>query len=162
MREPFELPDDQCERLTRDEMQAMQMLMSSLSNVRYAKEDLQRRLGTFPGGIGRMNMLIGQFESLFRDLCGTVSDKQRKHLRGVCNDMEVRLVPKLTGRRTSLLLTPEEGKELVTFAQAQCVDCLKETEEAKRCKLCQLLTTVVPLNNYDGILCPYSRAEWEE
>ena len=162
MKERFELPDDQCERLTRTETQAVTMLLTSLSNLRYAREDLKRRLECVPSGKARMNMAIGQMQSLVQDVCGTVTDKQRKHLRNICTDMEIRLVPKATGRKVSVVLTKEEAMELVDAAQAKCSYCFKGYEESRKCKLCKLLECVVPLDEYSSLSCPYSGATWEE
>ena len=158
----FELPDDQCERLKRSEMMAMQLLLADLSNLRYAKDDLAARLESIPSGKARMNMLVGSFDSLVKDLIGTISDKQRHHLQGICRDMELRLVPKFSAGKTSVVLTKDEGKELVNAAQRKCVDCVKDAEEARSCKLCQLLEAVVPLDKYDGFLCPYNLATWAD
>lgn len=162
MKERFELPDDQCERLTRTETQAVTMLLTSMSNLRYAREDLKKRLECVPSGKARMNMVIGQFESLIRDVCGTVTDKQRKHLQNICKDMEVRLMPKMMNRKVSVVLTVDEAKELIDAAQAKCTYCFKDYEESRECKLCKLLECAVPLEDYSSLSCPYSGAKWEE
>ena len=163
-KEPFELPDDQCERLKRQEMMAAQMMLTCFSNLMYVREDLQDRLGQVPYGRQRMNMLIGQFRSLLTDTMGTVSDKQRHHLQGVVKDMEVRLVPKMTPITTSVVLTKDEGKELVNAAQEQCRVCSLDSEECRQCKLYRLLEAVVPLDDYSGYSCPYGTKihEWED
>ena len=43
-REPYMLPDEQCERLRRSEMQAVRMMLAVISVAAYAKEDLADRL----------------------------------------------------------------------------------------------------------------------
>ena len=59
-REPYMLPDNQCTRLIRPEMDAVRMLLAALSAAAYAKEDLQGRGKTgaarasqAPDGAGR-------------------------------------------------------------------------------------------------------------
>lgn len=44
MRIPYTLPDADCERLRRSEMNAVRMLLALLSSVSYAKDDLRGRL----------------------------------------------------------------------------------------------------------------------
>ena len=41
-KKPFELPDEQCERLTRPEMAACRTIMTLVSDLEYAKEDLAK------------------------------------------------------------------------------------------------------------------------
>ena len=45
MKEPYMLPDDQCERLVRSEMNAVRMMMAALSVAAYAQEDLKKTPG---------------------------------------------------------------------------------------------------------------------
>lgn len=160
---PFELPDDQCERLTRTEMHSVQWLLNAVSTLRYAETDLKNRLDCVPSGNQRLHMAIGQMGSLLRDVLGTVSDKQRRQIRNAAQDMEVRLVPKLTTQKATLVLEEETAKELVNAAQAKCRwDCVPDLDGNRDCELCKILEAVVPLENYSSVSCPYWRAEWED
>lgn len=160
---PFELPDDQCERLTRTEMHSVQWLLNAVSTLRYAETDLMKRLECVPSGNQRLRLCIGQLGSLLRDVLGTVSDKQRRQLRNTANDMEVRLVPKMTSQTVSVVLDEKTAKELVESAQAKCHwECVPDLDESRNCELCRILETVVPLESYESVSCPYWRAEWEE
>ena len=47
-RTPYTLPEADCERLRRTEMNALRMLLALLSSVAYAKDDLP----VFAGGMG--------------------------------------------------------------------------------------------------------------
>ena len=108
-------------------------------------------------------MAIGQVGSLLQDVLGTVSDKQRRQLRNTANDMEVRLVPKMTSQTVSVVLDEKTAKELVEAAQAKCHwECVPDLDESRNCELCRILETVVPLESYESVSCPYWRAEWEE
>lgn len=162
MKERYELPDDQCERLTRSEMQSLTMLMANLTDLLAARDDLKGRLECVPSGAARMNMLIGQMRSLLQDIFGTVTDKQRRHLRNICKDQEIRLVPKTMPNRTSVIYTKEEAKELIDAAMVKCIDCFKDDEESRDCVLRKNLEVWVPLDSYSAICCPYSKSEWED
>lgn len=162
MKEHYNLPEEYRERLTRSESQAMEMFMTSISNLRYASDDLEKRIKIIPNGKRRMKASIGQLASVLTDTCGTIPYKQRNHLYNICKDMEVRLVPKMTAKRISVVLSVEEAKELVDAAQKKCTDCYKDEEESRGCKLRKLLECVVPLETYETCSCPYATAEWEE
>lgn len=162
MKTPLEWPEKDRERLTRTEIQSMQWLLNALSSIGYARDDFQKRLECIPAGKQRMNMLFGLARSLFRDLQGTVPEKQLRQIRNAADDLEVRMVPKLTPAKTTVTLDKDIAMELVDAAQVKCTDCLKENEEARDCKLCKLLEVVVPLNRYDTFYCPYSGVSWED
>lgn len=161
MKEPYSLPESERERLTRPEMASMQWMLNALSSMCYARDDLGRRLECIPDGPQRMNMAIGFVRSIYRDLQGTVTEKQLRQIRNAAHDLEVRMVPKLTPQAVTVTIDKDTAMELIDAAQAKCVECLTENEDARECKLCQVLETVVPLNNYDSFYCPYSTAKWE-
>jgi len=144
-------------------MHSVQWILNALSTLRYAENDLKNRLECVPSGNQRLRLCIGQLGSLVLDVLGTVSDKQRRQIRNTANDMEVRLVPKLTGHRASLVLDEETARELVDAAQAKCrMECVPDMDGNRKCKLCMLLEAVVPLESYDSVSCPYWRAEWDD
>lgn len=94
---------------------------------------------------------------------GTIPEKQRRQIQNAANDMEVRLVPKLTPRKISLVLEEGIAKELVNAAQARCkYECVPDLDGDRNCELCKLLEAVVPLEKYESTTCPYWRAEWED
>ena len=111
MKEPYSLPEDQRERVTRTEMHSLQWLLNDISSMSYAQEDLAKRLECVPAGMQRMRLATGQLRSLLRDLFGTIPEKQRRQIQNAAKDMEVRLVPKLTPRKVSLVLEEETAKE---------------------------------------------------
>ena len=163
MKEPYSLPEDQRERVTRTEMHSLQWLLNDISSMSYAQEDLAKRLECVPAGMQRMRLATGQLRSLLRDLFGTIPEKQRRQIQNAAKDMEVRLVPKLTPRKVSLVLEEETAKELVNAAQAKCkYDCVPDLDGDRNCELCKLLEAVIPLEKYESSTCPYWHAEWED
>lgn len=163
MKKPYMLPDEDCERLNRFEMQSVRMLLSALSVAAGAQKELAQRLECVPYGRQRMRMAVGSLRSVVNDLIGTVSRKQCKQIQGTMNDFEMRLLPKLTPGSTNIIMTKEQGKALMDCARWQCNDCVKDGEEARKCKLYQLLESTTPMDEYgDGLLCPYALAEWRD
>lgn len=160
-KKPFELPDEQCERLTRPEMAACRTIMTLVSDLEYAKDDLRKRLECIPSGKERLNMLCGGIDSLFRDLLGTVSNRQRKQLRNQANDLVMKAVPKLSGNDRSVMIYIEDVKELVDCAREKCKLCTMDGSECRKCRLYQWLETNIPLDDYgDDLICPYARRDW--
>lgn len=162
MKEPYEWPEESRIRLTRNELQSMQWMLNAVSSICYAEEDLDKRLESIPAGKQRMHMLVGMARSIYYALRGTVPMRQRRQIQHAAEDLEVRMVPKMTPQKVTVTLDKETAKELVDAAQVKCIDCLKENDESNDCKLCQILSTVVPLNSYDSFYCPYSTANWED
>lgn len=162
MKQPFELPDEQCERLTRNEMSAVRMLLILSSEMNYAKEDLQKIMGIVPNGKARMNMLVGNCTSLFKDVLGAMSDKQRKVLKNSALDYDLKIVPKVSAGQTSIAVQKDDMTELVNCAREKCKLCALSGLEAKNCKLYRLLEAYIPLDDYGAeIICPYAYQEWE-
>ena len=163
MKEPYSLPDEDCERMKRSEMDAVRMLLAALSTAACAQNDLTSRLECVPAGNRRMRMAVGSLRSVVNDLIGTISRSQCKQILGTMKDFEMRLVPKLTPASVNVILTKEQGMDLVDCAQWQCRSCVKDGEEARKCKLYQILESTTPLDDYgDGFVCPYALAEWRE
>lgn len=149
-------------RLTRTETHCVQWLMNAMSSFRYAAEDLKDRLVLVPDGPGRIRELNSISGRLLEDIAATIPDKQRNHLINMARDMEVRLVPKLTPKNVTVVLTKDEAKELVDAAQERCRHCAEFAEESEKCSLRKILEVVVPLEQYGGLICHYSLAEWED
>ena len=162
MRQPYMLPDEDCERLKRSEMTAVRMLLAHLSSAQYAQEDLQDRLQCIPNGRARMRLAVAQLRAVCDDLIGTISKSQAKQIYGTMRDFDVRLVPKLTPMTTNVIMTKEEGKDLIDCAREKCFGCVEDGESCRKCKLYQFLEATTPMEDYgDGLICPYSLAKWE-
>lgn len=163
MKEAYSLPENERERVTRTEMHTLQWLLNALSSLCYAEDDLKSRLECVPNGRQRLKLNIGQLRSLLRDLFGTIPERQRRQIQNSAQDMEVRLVPKMTPRKISLVLDEETAKELVNAAQAKCrYDCVPDLDGDRNCELCKILEAVIPLEKYESATCPYWHAEWED
>ena len=161
MRTPYTLPPDQCERLVRNEMQSVRMLLAALSTAAYAKEDLQKRLESVPDGNRRLRLALGGLKAVCDDVIGTISQSQCKQIYGTMKDFEMRLLPKLTPGSTNIIMTKEQGKELLDCARWKCHDCIEDGESCRACRLYKLLEATTPMEDYgDGLICPYSLAEW--
>lgn len=157
------LPEADCERLNRIEMQAVRMMLAALSVATYAKEDLHDRLECVPSGNQRMRLAVGALRAICDDLVGTISRGQCKQIYGTLRDFEMRLLPKLTPGSTNIIMTKEQGKDLLDCARWKCQSCVEDGEACRQCRLYQLLEATTPMDNYgDGLVCPYSMAEWEE
>lgn len=157
------LPDEDCERLNRVEMQAVRMMLAALSTAAYAKDDLKERLECVPDGNKRFRLALGGLRAVCDDVIGTVSRSQCKQIYGTMKDFEMRLLPKLTPGTTNIIMTKDQGKDLLECARWKCHDCVEDGEACRQCKLYKLLEATTPMDSYgDGLICPYALAKWEE
>lgn len=158
---PFELPDDQCERVTRTEMASCRTILLLASDLHHAQEDLKDRLKCVPYGERRLRMISGGIDSLFRDILGTITDKQRKQIRNQAKDLVMQAVPKLTASQNKVMVYLDDIKELTNCAMERCKRCADTGDEARKCRLYQWLETNIPLDDYgDNLICPYARIGW--
>ena len=118
MRTPYSLPEADCERLKRTEMIGMRMLLAHLSSAAYFQEDLHDRLECIPDGNRRLRLAIGGLRAVCDDLIGTITRAQAKQIYGTMKDYDLRLVPKLTPGTVNIILTKEQGKDLMDLARA--------------------------------------------
>ena len=163
MRERFLLPDSECERMTRNEMNAFKMLTVSVSEINHAKEFLARLIGIVPDGNERFDQLMTLANEFFEDMIGTVHSKQAKNLLNAVQDNEIRLMPKMAPRDLVIPVRKEEYQDMIDCAREKCKFCTEDGKTCERCKLYGLLVSQVPLEDYgDGISCPYAYQEWEE
>ena len=163
MRQPYTLPDEDCERLMRSELTAVRMLLAALSTAAYAQEDLHDRLECVPDGNRRLRLAVGGLRAVCDDLIGTISRSQCKQIYGTMKDFEMRLLPKLTPGSTNIIMTKEQGKDLLECARWKCHDCIEDGESCRKCQLYKLLEATTPMDDYgDGMICPYSLAEWRD
>jgi hypothetical protein len=161
-REPYMLPEEQCERMRRTELCALKMLLAHLSSAAFAQEDLKDRLDCIPNGNQRMRMAVGGLRAVCDDLIGTITVAQAKQIRGTMNDFEIRLIPKLSPNSQNVIMTVDVAKTLLDYARLKCRECTANDNESRNCTLYQFMEATTPLEHYgDGLICPYALQEWE-
>lgn len=157
------LRDEDCERMNRSEYEAMRCLLGAVSYTAHAKEDLQKRLECIPGGRQRMNMVLGGLKAIADDLIGTVPVGQCKQICNTMQDMEMRMVPKLTPMSQNVILEKDVAKALIDTTREKCAGCVEDEESCRECALYKVLESFLPLDTYEGgLLCPYSLSEWKD
>jgi len=158
----YSLPEEDRERLTRTEMQAVRWCLAAISSIAYAQDDLASRLDCIPYGRIRWRLMLGHLRACLNDVLGTTPLKQRKTIQNVMNDMELRMVPKLSSNSQRVTMDVEDLSLLVRAAKKDyCSACILTDEECRKCELYKVLESVAPLDDYgDGSLCPYSKEEW--
>ena len=160
----YKLPEDECVRMTRPEMISMNWLYAAENSCAYGRDDLAKRIAMIPNGKRRFNLMLGQLRSIVNDITGTMPEEQKKKVRNTMKDMELRLVPKMTRRDVSIVLSKDEAMTLFDYAKLHmCQTCIKDAEEGQKCELFKIMSANIPLDNYDKTyLCPYNLAEWED
>lgn len=156
------LEENDCERMKRSEYEAMRGLLAATSYIAHADNDLPRRLESIPSGKQRMKMLLGGIRALADDLVGTMPRNQCKQLRNTMQDMEIRMVPKMTSGSQNVIFDKDLAKGLIDAAQEKCHGCVEDGNGCRNCALYKVLEGIIPLENYDGMICPYAVSEWED
>ena len=157
------LDDEDCERLNRAEFEAVRCLLGALNYVAHAKDDLQKRLECVPSGRQRMAMAVGGLNAIAEDLIGTIPKGQCKQIRNTMNDMDMRMIPKLTPMSQNVILEKDVAKSLIDTTREKCHGCVEDDESCRGCGLYRVLESFLPLDSYDnGMLCPYSMATWKD
>lgn len=152
---------DDAVRLTRQEKMSMIVLAYVATCVDELQKELADRLKMIRQGEDRAHMLSTAVDELLNDLRLTIPMNQRLNLQNTAKDNEIRLTPKLTPTSTNVIMQKEEFKDLVDLARAKCRDCMDDDKACEKCRLFQLLTVLLPLDDYhDGMLCPYNLGEW--
>lgn len=155
--------EEDCERLNRSEFEAVRCLLGAVSYAAHANDDLQKRLECLPYGRRRMKLVLGGIKAIADDLIGTVPRGQCKQLKNTMTDMEMRMVPKLTGMSQNVILEKDLAKGLIDAAMEKCHGCVEDSESCRKCSLYMILESALPLDNYNnGLICPYSTTEWED
>lgn len=152
---------DDAVRLTRIEKMAMLQLAYVATVPEELQNDLGDRLEKIDQGAEKMHVLASGSDEILNDLRLTVPMNQRMSLQNTAMDYEMRLTPKLTPMSTNVIMDKDEFKEIVDIARTKCHDCTEDSNTCTKCRLFKLLTSILPLEDYDGgLLCPYNLGEW--
>jgi len=152
---------DDAVRLTRIEKMAMLQLAYVATVLEELQNDLGDRLEKIDQGAEKMHVLASGSDEILNDLRLTVPMNQRMSLQNTAMDYEMRLTPKLTPMSTNVIMDKDEFKEIVDIARTKCHDCTEDSNTCTKCRLFKLLTSILPLEDYDGgLLCPYNLGEW--
>ena len=148
-------------RLTRSEKMSMILLSYAATVLSDLRSELSDRLEIVENGSERMKELAVKSEELLNEIRRTVPMNQRMQLHNTASDFEMRLTPKATPTTTNVVMQKEEFRELVDYARATCKECTLDDNECEGCGLFQLLTVVLPMDEYHGqLLCPYNLGKW--
>lgn len=148
-------------RLKRNEKLSMLHMMYAVTVIDDLKTDICDRIEMIQDGMERLDRIAKESDALLNELRVTIPENQRIAMQHTAEDYEIRLTPKATPSENNVIITKEEFRELVDAAKTKCMDCTLDDEECSKCKLYQLFTSVVPLDNYNALnLCPYNLGGW--
>lgn len=148
-------------RMNRSEKMSMIVLAYIATVFDETRDELSERLGMLPDGKERMQSLSEETDTLLQELRMTIPMNQRMNLQNTACDFEIRLTPKASPTKTTVIMQKDEFKELVDCAREKCAICVEDDESCEKCKLFQLLTCILPVDDYHGqTLCPYNLGEW--
>lgn len=152
---------DDAVRMTRQEKLSMLWFSNASQTVDELQKEIAGRLAMIPDGQERMKKVGEELDDMLHEVRLTIPIEQRKALQNTASDYEVRMTPKLAPSVTNVIMTKEEFRELVDIAREKCRDCTEDDNTCTSCQLFKLLTSVLPLDGYNGgLLCPYNLGEW--
>lgn len=148
--------------MNRTQMNALRWCIAAINSVAYAQTDLASRLECIPNGKVRWRLMLGQLRACVNDLIGTIPHKQCVNIKGVMNDMELRLVPKLTRNTDRVSMAVDDLSYLVKYAKKDvCSACILDGEECRQCELYKILESIAPRQDWgSSTVCPYLREDW--
>ena len=148
-------------RLTRNEKVSMIVLAYACTILEDLQKEIPDRLNMIPDGLNRVKEISDRANGVLDELRLTIPMNQRMNLSNTAQDYEFRLAPKATPQTTTVIMTKDEFRDLVDYARIRCRECTDDDDECGKCGLYQLLTEVLPLEDYhDTNLCPYNMGEW--
>ena len=151
---------DDAVRLTRSEKTAMLWFANAVATLEELQTSIADRLKMIPGGTELLNELAVKSDELLNEVRKTIPMNQRTSLQNTVCDYEVRMAPKLSSFTKNVIMTGDEFKALVDIARTKCRECTEDDHSNSKCELFQLLTSILPLDDYSGLLCPYNMGEW--
>lgn len=149
-------------RFVNKEFSLLKRLTAFISDLLYAKDDLQSRLELIPDGPQRMNVLLDDASVLVKDILATGPENQKKHLYNTIKDYKVELMPKVSYGSSNIVMSKDQTKRLIDIAQEKCRTCVEDPDSAKKCALYQVLEITALPDTYETLLCPYSQAKWAD
>lgn len=159
----YQLPDEQCERLNKQEMTALRWLIAAENSASHAKKDLEKRLECIPEGKRRFQMMHGQLLAIVNDLIGTTPAKQCKQVQNTMEDMKLSMIPKLTPDTDKVIMNAVDLAYIVFHAQkdeALCMTCVRDDTECRSCEFYQILSAIAPRQDWgSSLMCPYN-SDW--
>lgn len=150
------------QRFVNKEFTMLKRLTAFISELLYMKEDLDERMQIIPDGQKRLDNVLSEVSDLVKELIETGPDSQKKQLYNFIKDSRVELIPKLSPGSTNILMSKAQAKQLVDIAQEKCKSCVEDPRSAKNCVLYKVLEVTALPDTYNTLLCPYSRAKWED
>ena len=152
---------DDAVRLNRSEKMGMITLAYTATVLEDMQTEMANRFAMVENGPERLKTASDLVDGLLNEVRMTIPIEQRMNLQNTAHEFEVRLAPKATPSKTSVVMQKEEFKDLIDCARAKCLDCMMSDTECEKCKLFQMLTIHIPLDDYhNGMLCPYNMGVW--
>jgi len=149
-------------RLRRNEKMDMLHLMYAVTILEDLQKEIPERLAMVEDGAERMKLVAAEADALLNEIRVTIPENQRKGIQNTADDYVMRLTPKSSPSESSVIMSKEEFKELVDASRAKCTECMYDDEECEQCGLYQLLTSILPMDDYHILhLCPYNLGRWK-
>jgi hypothetical protein len=149
-------------RFVNKEFSALKRLTAFISDLLYAKEDLNERLDEIADGQKRIDEALDLTTQIVKDILATGPESQKKQLYNTIKDYKIELIPLLSSGSSNIIMSKTHVKNLIDIAKEKCSTCVENPQNAKRCALYKILEVTALPDSYETLLCPYSTATWAE
>ena len=127
----YQLPESECERLNRTEMNAMRWCLAAINSVAYAQDDLAKRLECIPNGKVRWRLMLGMVPKF--------TPKTDRVNMGI--------------EQLSWLVNAAR--------KDTCMSCIRNGDECRTCDLYKILESIAPREDWGpSTMCPYYNDDW--
>ena len=119
---------------------------------------LQKRLKSFPRGWMQFRQAMGLLDAMFRGLEKTINDRQLLQINNTISNGEVSVKLRRAGAYDddmNVVRADTLGVVVGSAMRAECMLCVKDRADIKRCRLRKAIDELCPPESYETHTCVY-------
>ena len=119
---------------------------------------LEKRLRSIPRGWMRFRQAMGLLDRMFDSLVPTINDRQLKQINNTIKNGEVAVKLRRAGvydDDMNVVRADTLSVVVGTAMRAECMLCVKDRAEIKRCRLRKAIDELCPPQSYETMTCVY-------
>lgn len=155
----IETDESRCQKMTGEELR-MTVLLRIMWGTMHGKggETLEKRLRSFPRGWMQFRQAMGLLEAMFNGLERTITDRQLEQINNTIRGGEVCVKLRRAGvydDDMNVVRADALGAVVGAAMRAECMICVKNTADIKRCALRKAIDELCPPDSYETGSCVY-------
>ena len=155
----IETDESRYQKMTGEELR-MTVLLRIMWGTMHGKggEALEKRLRSFPRGWMQFRQAMGLLEAMFNGLERTITDRQLEQINNTIRGGEVCVKLRRAGAYDddmNVVRADALGAVVGAAMRAECMICVKNTADIKRCALRKAIDELCPPDSYETGSCVY-------